>query len=72
MGHIRHQHQGTLLVEGKVSYTFALADGRHVTGHDFIEGDWPWRDDPWEPRVRYVRLQAQSPTLYVMLCLTTE
>jgi hypothetical protein len=62
MGHIRQQHQGTLLVEGKVSYTFTLADGRHVTGHDFIEGDWPWRDDPWEPRVRYVRLQAQSPT----------
>ena len=39
-----------------------MADGRHVSGHDFLEGEWPWRDDPWEPRVRYVRLQAKSPT----------
>jgi hypothetical protein len=51
------------LVEGKVSYTFTLADGQHVTGHDLIESEsWPWRDHPWEPRVRYVRLQATSPT----------
>jgi hypothetical protein len=48
--------------------------------------DWPWRDSPWEPRVRYARLRANSPTygpvtlvmvddpgqdrLYLM-CLTT-
>jgi hypothetical protein len=62
MTHIRHQHQGTFLVEGKVSYTFTLADGRHVNGHDFLEGEWAWRNHPWEPRVCYVRLQAQSPT----------
>lgn len=63
MAHVRTQHQGTLLVEGKVSYTFPLADGQHVTGHDLIESEsWPWRDHPWEPRVRYVRLQAKSPT----------
>jgi hypothetical protein len=63
MAHVRTQHQGTLLVEGKVSYTFTLADGQHVTGHDLIESEsWPWRDHPWEPRVRYVRLQATSPT----------
>ena len=62
MTHIHHQHQGTLLVEGKVSYTFTLADGRHVNGHDFLEGEWSWRYHPWEARVRYVRLQAKSPT----------
>jgi len=63
MDHVRTQHQGTLLVEGKVSYTFTLADGRHVNGHDFIESEsWPWRDHPWEARVRYVRLRATSPT----------
>jgi hypothetical protein len=62
MMHIHHQHQGTLLVEGKVSYTFTLADGRHVNGHDFLEDECPWRYHPWEARVRYVRLQAKSPT----------
>jgi len=25
-------------------------------------GDWPWRDSPWESRVRYARLGAISPT----------
>lgn len=24
--------------------------------------DWPWRDSPWEPRVRDARLRANSPT----------
>jgi hypothetical protein len=86
MGHVRHQHQGTFLVEGKVTYAFTLADGRHVNGHDFLEGDWPWRTHPWAPGVCYVRLQAQSPTYgavtvvivdehgedrYYLLCLET-
>jgi hypothetical protein len=62
MGHVRHRHQGTLLVEGKVSYTFTLADGRHVNGHDFLEGEWPWRTHPWAPGGCDVRLQATSPT----------
>ncbi|HZC01810.1 MAG TPA: hypothetical protein VE844_10755, partial [Gammaproteobacteria bacterium] len=62
MTHIRNQHQGTFLVEGKVTYTFTLADGRHVNGRDFLEGPWSWRYHPWERGVRYVRLQAQSPT----------
>ena len=62
MTHIRQQHQGTFLVEGKATYTCTLADGRHMHGHDVLAGAWPWREHPWEPRVRYVRLQAQSPT----------
>lgn len=62
MTHVRQEHQGTLLVEGKTTYSFTLADGRHVKGHDFLHGQWAWRDHPWEPWVRYVRLQAKSPT----------
>src|SRR5439155_17775842 len=63
MQHVGHTHQGTLLVEGKQSYVFTLPDGRQVKGHDLIEGEaWPWREHPWEPRVRYVRLRATSPT----------
>ena len=87
MTHIRDQHQGTLLVEGKVTYTFTLADGQHVNGRDFLEGQWPWRYHPWERGVRYGRLQAQSPTYgavtvvivdeagqdrFYLLCLETE
>ena len=63
MRHVGQQHQGTLLVEGKQSYVFTLADGRQVTGHNLIEDEaWPWREHPWEPRVRYARLRATSPT----------
>src|SRR5687768_17612854 len=46
----------------KTTYSFTLADGRHVHGHDFLHGQWAWRDHPWEPWVRYVRLPAKSPT----------
>jgi hypothetical protein len=63
MQHVGREHQGTLLVEGKQSYIFTLADGRQVKGQDLIQGaTWPWREHPWEPRVRYVRLRATSPT----------
>jgi DDE superfamily endonuclease len=63
MHHVGHTHQGTLLVEGKQSYVFTLSDGRQVKGQDLIQGQgWPWRQHPWEPHVRYVRLQATSPT----------
>lgn len=63
MRHVCQQHHGTLLVEGKQSYAFTLADGRQVKGQDLIEDyGWPWREHPWEPRVRYVRLRATSPT----------
>jgi hypothetical protein len=88
MQHIREAHQGTVLVEGKQSYTFVLADGRQVKGHDLVhQPAWPWRESPWEPRVRYVYLQATSPTYgqvtvvivdepgqdrFYLLCLKTE
>ena len=87
MSYVRDQHHGTLLVEGKVTYAFTLADGRRVHGRDFLEGQWPWRYHPWEKGVRYVRLQAQSPTYgavtvvivdeagqdrFYLLCLQTE
>jgi hypothetical protein len=63
MHHVGHTHQGTLLVEGKQSYVFTLSDGRQVKGQDLIQGQgWPWRQHPWEPHVRYVRLRATSPT----------
>jgi len=63
MQYVGAQHQGTLLVEGKQSYTFLLADGRKVKGSDLIHGQgWPWRQSPWEPGVSYVRLRATSPT----------
>jgi hypothetical protein len=63
MQHVGQPHQGTLLVEGKQSYALTLADGRQMKGRDLIQGEvWPWRQHPWEPRVRYVRLRAISPT----------
>jgi hypothetical protein len=85
---VRDAHQGTVLVEGKVSYCFTLADGRQVKGHDLIENQaWRWQQHPWEVGVRYVRLRATSPTYgpvtvvivdepdhdrFYLLCLETE
>jgi hypothetical protein len=34
MCHVAVTHEGTLLVEGKSTYVFALPDGRQVNGHD--------------------------------------
>jgi hypothetical protein len=63
MRHVATTHQGTVLVEGKSSCVFTLPDGRQVTGSDLQQsGDWPWRDSPQVPGVRYVRLRATSPT----------
>jgi hypothetical protein len=57
------QPQGTVLVEGKQSYTFILANGQKVKGGDLIHGErWQWRQSPWEAGVSYVRLRATSPT----------
>jgi hypothetical protein len=63
MRHVAITHEGTLLVEGKTTYVFELPDGRQVKGHDLQKpGDWPWRESPQVPGVRYVRLRATSPT----------
>jgi hypothetical protein len=63
MRHVATTHQGTLLVEGRSTYVFALPDGQHVKGHDLQQHrDWPWRESPQVPGVRYVRLRATSPT----------
>jgi hypothetical protein len=63
MRHVATTHQGTFLVEGKSTYTFALPDGRHVKGHDLQQDrDWPWRQSEQVPGVRYARLRALSPT----------
>jgi hypothetical protein len=63
MGHIADTHQGTLLVQGKTTYTFYLEDGRKVHGRDFIHDDaWPWQQSLHAPGCRYVRLRAKSPT----------
>jgi hypothetical protein len=63
MRHVATTHQGTVLVEGKTTYVFALPDGRQVKGHDLHTlGDWPWRHSPQVPGVRYARLRATSPT----------
>jgi hypothetical protein len=63
MRYVATTHEGTFLVEGKSTYTFALPDGRQVKGSDLQQAsDWPWRESPQVPGVRYVRLRATSPT----------
>ena len=56
-------HQGTFLVEGKSTYSFALPDGRQVKGHYLQQGrEWPWRLSEQVLGVRYARLRATSRT----------
>jgi hypothetical protein len=63
MCHVAVTHEGTLLVEGKSTYVFALPDGRQVNGHDLqTPSAWAWRHSPQTPWVRYARLRATSPT----------
>jgi DDE superfamily endonuclease len=63
MRHVATTHEGTFLVEGKSTYTFALPDGRQVKGSDLQQHhDWPWQSSEQVPGVRYVRLRATSPT----------
>jgi len=73
MQQVATHHQGTLLVEGKKPYVFILPEGRRVTGHDLVHRlDWPWRNSPWEPRVRYARLTATSPTYGVVTVVIVD
>ncbi len=64
MAHVADMHQGTLLVQGKATYTFYLDAGRKVQGADLVHEaqDWPWRQSLNAPDCRYARLWAKSPT----------
>jgi len=63
MRHVTKVHQGTLVVQGKRSYTFTLEDGRKVKGSDLIKVDnWAWKRSLHAPGCRYVRLRAHSRT----------
>src|SRR5256886_9070446 len=63
MRHVEATNEGTVLVEGKSTDTFALPDGRQVNGHDLqTPSAWAWRHSPQTPGVRYARLRATSPT----------
>jgi DDE superfamily endonuclease len=63
MAHVTNTHHGTVLVQGKATYTFTLADGHKVKGADFIhQDDWPWRQSLHARGCRYARLRANSPT----------
>jgi hypothetical protein len=67
MRHGATTHEGTLLGEGKTTYVFELPDGRQVKGGDLQQAsDWPWRESPQAPGVRYARLRATSPTYGVV------
>lgn len=60
---VAQAHQGTLLVQGKRTYAFTLADGRQVKGSDLIKVDnWVWTYSLHAPGCRYVRLRARSQT----------
>jgi hypothetical protein len=63
MRHVSGAHQGTLLVQGKSTYTFILDDGQKIKGCDVVKGDdWPWRQSLDAPGCRYARLRATSAT----------
>ena len=63
MTHIRDQHQGVFVVQGKSSYAFVLKDGRKIKGSDLLRDDaLPWRQSLDAPGCRYARLRARSAT----------
>jgi hypothetical protein len=63
MRYVANAHQGTLLVQGKSSYTFILEDGCKVKGSDLVNPDkWAWQQSLHAPGCRYVRLRARSRT----------
>jgi hypothetical protein len=73
MRHVATTHHGTVLVEGKTTYVFALPDGRQVKGHDLHKpGDWPWRQSVQVPGVRYARLRATSPTYGIVTIIIVD
>jgi hypothetical protein len=74
MAHMADTHHGTLLVQGKATYTFYLADGRKVKGADLVDEaqDWPFRQSLNARDCRYARLQAKSPTYGAVTVLIVD
>lgn len=73
MRHVTDVHQGTLVVQGKRSYTFTLEDGRKVKGSDLIKVDnWAWKRSLHAPGCRYVRLRAHSRTYGHVLLIVVD
>jgi hypothetical protein len=73
MRHVATTHQGTVLVEGKSTYVFALPDGRQIKGEDLQhQRDWPWRHSPQAPGLCYARLRATSPTYGAVTLIVVE
>jgi len=73
MAHVATTHQGTVLVQGKTTYTFTLADGRKVKGAALIHDKaWPWRQSLHAPGCRYARLRAMSPTYGAVTLLLVD
>jgi hypothetical protein len=63
MAHVGNTHHGTVLVQGKTTYSFTLEDGRKVKGAALIhDTEWPWRQSLYVPGCRYARLRARSAT----------
>ena len=73
MRHVAEAHQGTLLVQGKRSYTFTLQDGCKVKGSDLVKVDnWGWQRSLHAPGCRYVRLRAHSRTYGQVLLIVVD
>src|SRR5207245_11779022 len=73
MRHVAQAHQGTLLVQGKRSYTFTLEDGRKVKGSDLLKPDkWSWQQSLHAPGCRYVRMRAWSRTYGQVLLVLVD
>jgi DDE superfamily endonuclease len=73
MRHVANTHQGTLLVQGKRSYTFTLPEGRKVNGAALVKADhWVWQRSLHAPGCRYVRLRAHSRTYGQVLLIVVD
>jgi hypothetical protein len=73
MRHVATTYQGTVLVEGKSTYVFALPDGRQIKGEDLQhQRDWPWCHSPQAPGVCYARLRATSATYGAVTLIVVE
>src|SRR5437867_3801883 len=73
MAHVAVTHHGTMLVQGKTTYTFTLPNGRKVKGADLThDHEWPWRQSLNAPGCRYARLRATSPTYGAVTLLLVD